>query len=202
MGLPVDKQRRCRRDAGADARAEVLRDPRDDVIGAPIGLEAVEVDAEVTAALPQVRRVQVPLVGEQRVVHLPKPALKRRRLGSACQYLGARVLRDDREVAEDAPDRQVREQAVRLGAVGALVVAVLDDDDVSLAADVVIRARRRYGGAAEGPAQAAAACCSSASKIRFAPGISSGVGDWCDQSTFRSGPTITSARWLCPRSSM
>jgi hypothetical protein len=48
------------------------------------------------------------------------------------------VLGDHREVAEDAPDREVGEQQVRLGAERALVVAVLDDQ-LALPPDVVVR---------------------------------------------------------------
>ena len=64
-------------------------------------LEALEVQPELLGALPQVRVVQVALVGVQRVVHLPEAPLQRRRLRRRGQPPRARVLRDDREVAED-----------------------------------------------------------------------------------------------------
>jgi hypothetical protein len=58
------------------------------------------------------------------------------------------MLRHDREVAEDAPDRQLRQERIGLRAVRALVVAVLDDERrAGIPADVVVgRRRRRAGG--------------------------------------------------------
>jgi hypothetical protein len=53
------------------------------------------------------------------------------------------VLGDDREVAEDEPQRQVVRDP---RAVRALIVAVLDDEP-ALAADVVVRLRLRRLGA-------------------------------------------------------
>src|SRR5579875_3332909 len=52
-------------------------------LAAAIGLEALEVQAQLAGPPPQVRILQASLVGEQQVVHLPKAALQSRRLGAA-----------------------------------------------------------------------------------------------------------------------
>ena len=166
MGGSVHEQRRRRGNPRADPAAEVPLHPLRRRIRAAVGLEAVEVDAQRLAARPQVRVVEAPLVLVERVVELPEAALARGGLGGLGEHPGPRVLGDDGEVAEHPAHRKPREQQVRLGAVRALEVRVLDDEQ-PLAADVVVRPglRRR-------------ACWSSASKMRFAPGISSGGALW------------------------
>src|SRR4051794_41960990 len=56
MALTVDEQRRRGRHAGADARAEVALDPLGDRIRAAVGLEALEGEPQLAAALPPMRR--------------------------------------------------------------------------------------------------------------------------------------------------
>ena len=80
--------------------SEVALDALGHGVGAPVGLEALEVEAERLGARPQVRVLEAALVGEQRVVHLPERALARGRLGRARRGPGARVLGAHREVAE------------------------------------------------------------------------------------------------------
>ena len=57
---------------------EVAPHPRGDRVGAPVALEALEVEAEALDPLPQVRVVDVALVGVDRVAHLPEAALRAR----------------------------------------------------------------------------------------------------------------------------
>ncbi len=163
----------------------------------PVGLEPVQVDAQVAAPVPQVRILQPALVGHQRVVELPEPPLARGGLGGQRQDAGARVLGDHREVAEHAPDRQVADQEVRLGAVRALQVRVLDQQRA------VARARGRRA-RRPGPARSRGR---SGRLERVEDEV--GARDLERRGRlvgpgrpFRSGPTMTSARWLWPRSSM
>ena len=142
MELAADEQGRGRRHAGADAGAKVALYPLGNGVGAAVGLEAVEVEAERRDALPEMRVVEVALVGVEGVVHLPEAALERGSLGGVREPARARVLRLDREVAEDAPYREPVEQRSGLRAERALEVRVLDYER-ALAADVVVRERLR-----------------------------------------------------------
>src|SRR5439155_8460004 len=160
------EQRGRRHHTGPDSGTEVRLDPLPDRVGAAISLEAIEVEAELPGALPQVRIVEPALVGEQRVVHLPEAVLERRGLGGAREHLAARVLRHDREVAEDLPHRALAQLRLDLRAVRALVVAV-DDHERALAPHVVAVTHGWDAGAAE--LGQAALCAANASKIRFAP---------------------------------
>ena len=147
MGHPVDELRRRGGDPRADAAPEVALDPVRGLSRAAVGLEALEVEAHQPGPLPEVRVVEVALVLEERVMHLPEPALPRRRLGRRREHAGAWVLRGHREVAEDPPHRQLLEDQMRLRAVRALEVGVLDDHR-AVAADVVVGGRLRRGCAA------------------------------------------------------
>ena len=104
---------------------------------------------ERPGALPQVRLVQMGLILEQRVVHLPEAPLKRGRLGRARQHPRARMLRGHREVPEHALHGQCLQDQVRTGAVRALEVRVLEHHRPG-APDVVVgtRVRRRAAGPA------------------------------------------------------
>ena len=82
-----------------------------DGLAAPVGLEPLEVEPELRGALPQVRILEPPLVGEQQVVHLPEAVLERRRLGRACRRPGPRVTRAHREVTEHPPEPHARRAA-------------------------------------------------------------------------------------------
>ena len=138
MRPPVDEKRRRADHTRPDPRPEIALDSRGDLAGTPIRLEPLEVEPEPARSFPQVWRVEVPLVGEERVVHLPERALQCGRLDRSREDPGPWVLRHHREVAEDELDRQVGQQVVGARAVRALVVAVLDDEDRAVAADVVV----------------------------------------------------------------
>src|SRR5690349_21748178 len=73
------EQRRSLHDAGCDPGAEVTLDARRHGLRAAVGLKPLQVEAEGADALPEVRVVEVALVAEQRVVHLPKAPLQRGR---------------------------------------------------------------------------------------------------------------------------
>jgi hypothetical protein len=66
---------RRRRDARTDTAVEVTFEVLLRGGGAAVRLEAVEVEREPLGALPQVRVVEVALILEQLVVHLPDAAL-------------------------------------------------------------------------------------------------------------------------------
>ena len=99
----LDEQR-GRGSPRADPGAKVALHPLGDRLRAAVGLEAVEVEPQALRPLPQVGVVEVGLVLEQRVVHLPEAPLQGRRLGGVGQDAGPRVLGLDREVAEDPRD--------------------------------------------------------------------------------------------------
>ena len=94
-------------------------------VAAAVALEALEIEPEPLRALPQMRVLESPLIGEQRVVHLPEAALQPGRLGRAGRGPGARVAGADREVAEHEPRRAVAadETQVQRGAERALEIA-------------------------------------------------------------------------------
>src|SRR6478672_5638052 len=91
-----------RRGGGARAQglADVLADLRGDLRVAAVALKAVDVEAELLAARPQVRVVDVALVGVQRVVEGPERALARGGLRGERQWHRALVLGAQREMAE------------------------------------------------------------------------------------------------------
>src|SRR2546430_15162 len=83
---------------------EVAADSGGGFLGAAVGLEAVDVQAEVPGPLPQVGVLEAALVGVERVVQLPEAPLARGGLGGARTGPGARVLGAHGEVTEDPPD--------------------------------------------------------------------------------------------------
>lgn len=131
----------------------------------------------------------------ERVDHLEEAALQAGGLGGCVQGRRARVLAGNREVAED--DRRPAFADLEPGR-GAVRTAKVGVDDLlgTLAAPMVLWAGGRDRGAGQLWRQ------ESASKIRLAPGISSGVGDSYTHSTVPSSSTRTSERLLWPLSSM
>ena len=116
------------------------------------------------AWLPELEAAQVVLVREQPVVHLPERALRRRRLRRLGRHLGVRVDVGERKVPPDVAQlvaervEQLADDDLRLPAVRALVVAVLDERDgrglraadvVALGIDVVGEVEQRVRGAAD-----------------------------------------------------
>ncbi len=72
-------------DAGADAGLEVTADAGRDGCGAPVGLEAVKVEAEALDSLPEMRIIDMATVLVERVDHLEEAALQARGLGCSVQ---------------------------------------------------------------------------------------------------------------------
>lgn len=190
------EDRRGAGDAGADSGLEVAADAGGNRIGAAIGLEAVDIEAELLDPPPEMGIVDVGAVGVERVDHREEGALQAGRLDRRVQGRGARMLAGNREVAED--DRCLASADLRpsRGAVRATEIGV-DDQLRPLAAPVILRPWRRHGGAGQLSGQRL-----SASKIRLAPGISSGVGDSYTHSTVPSSSTRTSERLAWPIFSM
>lgn len=114
-------------------------------------------------------------VGPERRLGMPA-----RSLGRGVQGRGAGPFTGEREVADADPQREAGDPRPGAGAPRTGEVEV-DDGGWSIAADMVVRTNLRDRGAAERLGagvgrDGAQARSSSASKIRFAPGISSGVG--------------------------
>ncbi len=182
------KDRRRANDASADAGLEVAANSRGDRIRATISLKALQIEAEPLYALPEVGIVDVAAIGVERVDHLEKRPLQTSGLGGRVQRRRARMLAGDGEVTED--DRRLAggDLAPSRGAVRATEVGI-DDQLRPLAPPVVVRTRGRHRGAGQLGGQLL-----SASKIRLAPGISSGVGDSYAHSTVPSSSTRTRER--------
>ena len=129
---------------------------------------------------------------EQGVPHAAEAmALGAGGLGGGVQGRPARAFRGEREVAQPQPQRQVADPVPAQRAVGAGEVEVDDRLALAVAPSVVLApgggiavARHLAASAGTYPSRALVPKlrflrldCSSASKIRFAPGISSGDGD-------------------------
>ena len=106
-------------------------------------MEALDVEAEPPSPFPQVRVLQAPLVGEERVVHGPERVLRVGGLGGVGGGPGARVGGPDGEVAEAGPDGGGGEPLLERRAERALEVGVDEDDGgAPRAAHVVVRPGR------------------------------------------------------------
>ena len=149
VGAAVHELRGRGRDPGPDAAAEVALDPFGGLVGAAVGFEAIEIEPEALGARPQVGVVQVTLILEQRVVHLPEAPLQARRMSRLGEHARPGVLGDHREVAEHPRDGEPLEDEMRRRAVGALQVGVLDHHR-SRAADLIVRPGLRRRCAAPG----------------------------------------------------
>lgn len=185
--------------AGANSRFEVATDAFAHSLGAAIRLEACELEVEALCPLPEVGIVDPGGFGVERVDHLEEAPLPACGLGRGMQGGGTRVLAGNREVAEENPRRPFADLLPGGGAVRAGEVGV-DDQQLALAAYVIVVAGRRDGGAGQLAGQASTDA--SASKIRLAPGISSGVGDSCTHSTVPCSSISTSDRLAWPVASM
>src|SRR4051794_21144131 len=110
--FPRDPERR----RGHGARAQRLADVTLDALGdggvPAVGLEALEVEPERLAARPQVRVLEAPLVGVQRVAEGPERPLRGGRFGGVGQRDRADVLGPEGEVAERHPDREALQPLV------------------------------------------------------------------------------------------
>jgi hypothetical protein len=118
-------------------------------------------------------------IGEQRVPEGPERLLRLRRYGlrRPVQRRRARPLAGDGEVPHADPEPERRDPRPAPGAARAGEVEI-EERERPLAADVVVGPERRDRGAPHrgGPGHRRGQSRSRASKIRFAPGISSGVG--------------------------
>jgi len=200
-GPPPGEPARRRRNPRSNSTGEVAANPPGDVLGAAIPFEALDVQPGSGGALPEMRVVDSAPVEEQRIPEQPEPiwVLQRRRLRCGMKRRRSRSLCGERKVARADRQRQPNDLRPRPGAARTCQVEV-DDRPRARTADVIAGTDRRDRCAAEVLVQAAEA--SRASKIRFAPGTSSGVGAAYDQATSPSEPTRTSERLACPRSAI
>src|SRR3954447_13260337 len=172
VALAGGEQRRRGGHPGAHAGPEVRGDAGFHRLRAAVGVEARDVEPEPLRTFPEVRVLEPPLVGEQRVVHGPEGALDGGGLGRGGRRPRARMARAHREVAEGDAQREPAQARLERGAERAFEVRVDDDERRVLGPpDVVCGPEGRQRCRAEA-AQTVAA--SSASKIRFAPGSSPG----------------------------
>jgi hypothetical protein len=121
------------------------------MLPAPVGLESLDVEAQRLCTGPEVRIVEMALVGEDGIVEGPERALRRSGLGGAGQRDGPGMLGLERKMAEsDTPafvaERQRGDRAARARHVG-----VHDHELPHLAAHMVVGPKagnRRSGKAA------------------------------------------------------
>ena len=131
----VDEEGRRAVDTAAGAAQKVFAD----AIGMPVldhvTLEADEIERDETGVGQQVRVVERVLMLEQRVVHFPECALRRRGLGRFGRVLRVRVARRHREMPEHEPHvigrepLQLLDDRMRLTAVRAFEIAILEHRD-------------------------------------------------------------------------
>ena len=141
----VDEQAGCARHAARVGAVHVLGDAGRVLPLAQVVPEAVLVEADLPRVRAQLREQQRVLVPDQQVVHLPEPSLRRGGLGGLGCELRVRVDVGERQVPPDvahvvlAVPEQICDRDLRVAAVGALVVAVLEQRHrrVMTAADVV-----------------------------------------------------------------
>jgi hypothetical protein len=110
----------------------------------PVPVEGRHVQAELGGVAAQVAVLECLLPGEQQLVHVPEPALRRGGLGRGRRGQGVRVDAGQREMPEREPDGPAElpfdllDRAERLPGVRALVIPVLDDQAAGgRAADVI-----------------------------------------------------------------
>src|SRR5215211_4420594 len=148
---PVAVDERGRRPAYTGARAAdaVSLHPLVDRIGAPVRIEATEVETEALGALPEVRIVDPAAVGVKRVAHLPERALQPGRLGRRVECGRTGMLGGHREVTEAELNRQVPDPRPAGGAVRTAEVGVEDHLRSSPSCDMVIGPDRGHRGAGQ-----------------------------------------------------
>ncbi len=113
-----------------------------------LGIESLEVELDRLRVLAQRVRLEVLLVLEQPVMHLPELSLRARGLRGFGGNLGVGMRRDDRKMAEGETDATPEmlehdlDAVIRLRAHGTFEIPVFDDDDarVRSAEDVIDRA--------------------------------------------------------------
>jgi hypothetical protein len=142
----LPEQRGGTGDPGPDPGLEVPADPRLDLSGAALGLEALEIEAKSLSALPEVGIVDPSTIGEQRVDHLEELPLTSRRLGGGVQDRRARMLAGHRQVAKDEQrwhnaDSLPASRTVRAAEIG------VDDQLLPVATDVIVGPERGDCGA-------------------------------------------------------
>ena len=96
----IDKQGRRAFDAASLAALHVPRDAGRDRGNGLVGREALEVEAEALRLTAEVVRLEMRLVGEQQIVHLPEAALSRCGLRRRGGRLGMGMDADERKAPE------------------------------------------------------------------------------------------------------
>jgi hypothetical protein len=132
MDHPVDEEPRGARHAALRPAPEILLHPARVNTLLERFVVALDVEADRLGVAAQLRVAQLELVREEAVVHVPEPSLGARCLGGLRGSGGVRVKVRHRKMTEHEPEpvaktlEQIQHHRVRLAAVGALEVAVLD----------------------------------------------------------------------------
>ena len=163
MTAAVDEERRRARDAAEVGAVDVLRDPGSaGALAERVG-ELLDVEPELLGVADEILPLELVLVREEQVVHLPERALVGGGLARLGCELGVQVDVVQRQVAPDVlqvavAGEQLADDGLGLPAERALEVAVLDDRDrrvvgatrvVALGIDVEIEVGERLGSACE-----------------------------------------------------
>ncbi len=129
----VDEKRGRGPHAALRAAVDVLVHPLQVNVLLHLVVVAIQVQLGLQRVLPQARGLQVQLVLEEEIVHLPELALRARRLGGLGRELGVRMHFHERELPEHEahPVPEVLEQhfhgGISLAARRALEIPVFDD---------------------------------------------------------------------------
>ena len=163
MTTAVDEEGWRARDAAEVGAVDVLGDPRRaGALAESVG-EPLDVEPELLGVANEILRLQLVLVGEEQVVHLPERALVGGGLARLGRELGGQVDVVQRQVAPDVlqvavAGEQLADDGLGLPAERALEVAVLDDRDrrvvgptrvVAFRIDVEVEIGERLGTACE-----------------------------------------------------
>ena len=159
----------------------------------------LQVQTEALDTLPKMWVINPPPIRVERIDHLKEAALPTGCLGCGVQRRRARVLAGHRKVTEDdaggtGANLGPSSRAMRTAEIG------VNDQELTFPAHMVIGTKRRYCGAGEVGGQTPTEA--RPSKIRLAPGISSGVGDSCTHATVPPSSIRTSERLAWPNFSM
>src|SRR5436190_16286768 len=141
----VDEDRRRAGDPRSNPALEVTANALGDVVGAPVALEALEVELEPLHALPEVRIIDVTLIRVNGIHEVPEGrcTLERHGLRGGVESRRPRVLARDGKVAKDAAQRGAYQRRPARRAMGTGEIEV-EDRLGALPAHVVPRPGRGH----------------------------------------------------------
>lgn len=170
-GHASNERSRRGRDTCAHPSSEVTLNSILHLRRAAILLKAVEIETELLGSFPEMRVVGSTSVGKEPIDERPELALQSGCLCGSVQSWGTRMLRLDWKVTKTDTQAEVRHPVPCGGAVRASEIHI-EDRFKPIPAQMVIRSDRRHLRA--GQVGHLSGQAESASKIKFAPGISRG----------------------------